>query len=449
MKAGDLITVTYAKEGFDRQMFRVVRISPGLNYRASVITAQFHDDVWYVGTGDGDLGVIGGGRQPGYDLGLPRPLVGSTVDANGDSQFGVAEQEQQSSDGSYNVSVEVSFSSPGVPVVGGPGIPLLSLAAAVAAAGGTLLASSTYYYAVSAVDANGAESQVSFVIRATTPSGANTCAVTLRELSFSPSATAFHVYRGTNPTQLLRIAASVSIAATFTDPGNAVTLAAPVDRNFHHANFYWRMELQPESAVTAHSANSIGNGTLQMLANEYRGKIVRITHGKGLGQERLVLTNTSTVLTVSTNWDLEPDSTSLFAVSESGWQFGGLGQTSPVVFAVPNRQHATIQISGRAANVHDRESAYELSPLTRYEIGGAGSGGGDAEVAGTPIFGLSSSGQGIVEVAGVGFENLSNTSTITAASLTIHYFDELTGPPLTALSVTGCQRHDVRSDPSH
>ena len=434
LKAGDLITVTYAKEGLDRQMFRVVRISPGLNYRTSVITAQFHDDVWYVGAGDGDLGVIGGGRQPGYDLGLPRPLVGSTVDANGDSQFGVAEQEEQSSDGGYNVSVEVSFSSPGVPVVGGPGIPLLSLGAAVAATGGTLNASSTYYYAVSALDENGAESQVSFVIRATTPSGADTCAVTLRELSFSPSTTAFHVYRGTNPTQLLRIAWSVDLAPTFTDPGNAVTLAAPVDRNFHHANFYWRMELQPETSVTVHSASSIGNGTLLMLTNEYRGKIVRITHGKGLGQERLVLTNTSTVLTVNTNWDVEPDSTSLFVVSEAGWQFGGLGQTSPVVFAVPNREHATIQISGRAANVHDRESAYELSPLTRYEIGGAGSAGGDAEVAGLPIFGLSSSGQGMVEVAGVGFEDLSNTRTITAASLTLHYFDELSAPPLAALN---------------
>ncbi len=448
LKAGDLITVTYAKEGMDRQMFRVVRISPGLNYRTSLITAQIHDDVWYVGTGDGDLGVIGGGRQPGYDLGLPRPLVGSTVDANGDSQFGIVEQQEQSSDGGYNVSVEVSFSTPGVPVVGGPGIPLLSLAANVAATGGTLRASSTYYYAVSAVDANGAESQVSFVIRATTPSGANACVVTLRELSFSPSTTAFHVYRGTNPTQLLRIAESQVIAATFADAGDAATLAAPVDRNFHHANFYWRMELQPESAVTLHSANTIGNGTLHMLVNDYRGKVVRITHGKGLGQERLVLTNTDTVVTVSVNWDIEPDSTSLWVVSEAGWQFGGLGQSSPVVFAVPNREHATIQISGRAANVHDRESAYELSPLTRYEIGGAGSAGGDADVAGTPIFGLSSVGQGIVEVAGVGFEDLANTSTITAASLTLHHFDELSGPPLTTLAA-GLDDNVTTFDLSH
>ncbi|MEO8131901.1 MAG: hypothetical protein ABI822_32705, partial [Bryobacteraceae bacterium] len=317
--------------------------------------------------------------------------------------------------------------------------------------GGTLLGGSIYYYAVSAVDAvtgNGAESQVSFVVRAATPAGADTCTVTLRELSFSPSTTGFHVYRGTNPTQLLRIAENVDLGPTFTDTGGASTLAAPVDRNFHHANFYWRMELQPEAPVTTHGVNSIGNETLHMLVNDYRGKIVRVTHGKGIGQERLVLTNTATELTVSANWDVEPDATSLFVVSEAGWQFGGLGQSSPVVFEIPNRQHAFIQISGRAANVHDRESAYELSPLTRYEIGGAGTAGGDADVAGPPVFGLSSSGEGFVEVAGVGFEDLANTSTITAASLTIHYFDELSGPPMAAL-VAGLDASETTFDLTH
>jgi hypothetical protein len=208
---------------------------------------------------------------------------------------------------------------------------------------------------------------------------------------------------------------------------------APTDRNFHHANFYWRMELQPETAVTIHSGNTVGNSASQMLPNDYRGKIVRIIEGKGAGQERIVLSNTSTVLTIGLAWDIEPDATSTFVVSEAGWQFGAMGQSSPVVFEVPNRQYATVQISGRAANVHDRECSYELSPLTRYQIGGAGF-GGDADVPGVPIFGISSSGQGIVEVAGVGFEVLTNTSTITAATLTIHYFDELSGPPTTLLA---------------
>ena len=47
---GDLITVTYLKEGFLRQPFRVLRISPATNYRTTTISAQIHDDAWYADT---------------------------------------------------------------------------------------------------------------------------------------------------------------------------------------------------------------------------------------------------------------------------------------------------------------------------------------------------------------------------------------------------------------
>ena len=33
IRPGDLITVTYLKEGFDRQLFRVLKIAPGANHR--------------------------------------------------------------------------------------------------------------------------------------------------------------------------------------------------------------------------------------------------------------------------------------------------------------------------------------------------------------------------------------------------------------------------------
>ena len=47
VRPGDLITVTYLKEGFDRQPFRVLKIAPGVNHRITTITAQIHDDSWY------------------------------------------------------------------------------------------------------------------------------------------------------------------------------------------------------------------------------------------------------------------------------------------------------------------------------------------------------------------------------------------------------------------
>ena len=70
-----------------------------------------------------------------------------------------------------------------------------------------------------------------------------------------------------------------------------------------------------------------------MLPNEYRGKRVRICKGKGRGQERLVLSNTDTSLSLSTKWTVEPDSTSVFVVVEPTWNFAGLSESVLRYFA--------------------------------------------------------------------------------------------------------------------
>ena len=72
--------------------------------------------------------------------------------------------------------------------------------------GGTLAGGQALYYGISAVDANGAEGGLSFVALASVPAGTNTNQVTLVSLSFSSASAAFNVYRGPNPTQVLRIA---------------------------------------------------------------------------------------------------------------------------------------------------------------------------------------------------------------------------------------------------
>src|ERR1022692_5191357 len=162
------------------------------------------------------------------------------------------------------------------------------------------------------------------------------------------------------------------IAAQFTDTGLDKQLIAPLDPNFDHANFYWRMELQPENAATIHSGTSVGNDGLHMTANRYSGMIARITRGTGAGQERAVAANTVTELTVAPAWNVIPDGTSFFVVAETGWQFGALAKSSPVQIAVPNRGGETVQVCGRSANVNDLECAAELSTVTRWQIGGSG-----------------------------------------------------------------------------
>jgi hypothetical protein len=258
--------------------------------------------------------------------------------------------------------------------------------------------------------------------------------VELTGLSFSAGTAGFNVYRGPNPFEFLRIAQSSAVAATFTDAGAAATLNGPPDANFDHANFYWRVELLPETAVGIHSGATIGNSTLGMLADDFKGGLARITRGKGATQERFVTANSTTTLTVTPPWTVEPDSTSFFTVAEGTWKFGGVTKTSPVQIVVPNRQGTTVEISGRSANVFDEESAYELNPVTRWQIGGGLGGGTDTDVPPAPVFGLNLAGQGTIELVGVGFTDFTNTHTIVAGTLGLFYWDELGSPTAFSLA---------------
>lgn len=436
LRPGDLITLTYLKEGFNRQPFRIFKITSGMNYRTVSISAQIHQDSWYIDTNGQVPGDSGGRRQPEYGVGIPRPLIGKVLDENGYAQFEIAEESHEATDGGASIDLTVGFLVPSAPQAGGPGIPLVSLAADIANTGGTLAGGQTLYYSVSAVDAAGLESALSFVVRAAVAPGTDTNRVTLSRLSFSPATTAFHAYRGLNPSALFRIASNRPVSDQFSDTGLAYETVGAPDSNFDHANFYWRLELQPEYAAVLHSRDSIGNTTLQMPPNEYRGMVVRIARGKGAGQERSIRSNGLTTLTLDSAWDIQPDATSFFVVAESGWHFGATGKSSPLQFEVPNRTGAIVHIFGRAANVNNLESASELSTVTRWTIGGAGTGALDSDIPPKPVFGLGLSelSGGTLELSGVGFQNLINTRTVTAATLTLHYWDELAGPPQMLLS---------------
>ncbi len=427
LKPGDLITLTYLKEGLQRQPFRILKVAAGLNYRRSKLTCQIHDDAWYTDDVEGAGGTVSR-RQKRGEVGIPRPLVGSVLDEYGDQQFAITEKASERTVGGVNLLLEVDFQAPAKPELSRAGIPLLSLAAEVDPEGGSLPGDETFYYAVSAVDDDGAESGLSFVVRARTPASSGTNAVRLKQLSFSAGTAGFHVYRGKNPWQLLRIASHVTPAEEFRDDGLTAILAGPPDENYDRARFYWRFEDVPEHAATIFSANTIGSSILQMIADEHAGKVVRITRGRGAGQERSILANDNSTLTVATNWSIVPDATSHFVVAEAGWHFGAEGETGPIQFDVPNRAGATVHVSGRSANALGRECSYELSPLTRWRLGGASGPGFDEDVSGAPTFGLRPTGQGTVELVGVGFADPANIRNIQAGTLTLHYWEELNSP---------------------
>ncbi len=250
----------------------------------------------------------------------------------------------------------VAFSVPAKPSASAAGIPLMGLNPQVSNTGGTLAGGQTLYYGISAVDANGAEGRLSFIAVANVPAGDNTNQVTLVSLSFSPAAVSFNVYRGLKSyADSCASQVDVAIASQFVDSGLTALLEGPPDPNYDHANFYWRLEFQPPEQGNISSLATIGNSALNMVPNLYNGATVRISTGTGAGQERTIASNTASTLTVTTQWSVQPDTTSYFLIADSTWQFGASSNASPVSFAVPNREGVTIDISGRAANVVDEE----------------------------------------------------------------------------------------------
>jgi Putative phage tail protein len=431
LRPGDIITLTYARQGYSRQPFRITKLSPGINYITAVITAQIHDDAWYTIV-NSDAG--GSGFQNPSAVGIPRPLVGSVLDSDGVEQFGIAESSTESTDGAVTESLAVSFMVPAKPEASSAGIPLMGLNAQVSNSGGTLAGGQVLYYGISADDASGAEGGLSFIATVNVPAGDDTNQVTLVSLSFSPAAVSFNVYRGPNPTQILLLASAQAIAGQFIDSGLAAELQGPPDPNYDHANFYWRLELQPPEQVSIFSPTTVGSSTLNMVLNLYNGATVRISLGTGAGQEQTIASNTATALTITKPWSIQPDTTSYFLIADSTWQFGASSNASPVSFAVPNRQGVTVHVSGLSANVLDQECAYALSPLTRWTITGSTGTEVDTAVSGPPVFGLYPIGAGSVEVLGIAFASLDNTLSITAGTLTLAYWDELNGPSTILLS---------------
>jgi hypothetical protein len=423
IRPGDLITVTYQKEGFNRQPFRVLKISPATNYRTAVITAQIHDDAWYLDSNGQSGSATGANQQPTATIGIPRPLLGSVVDGNGLVEFGVVETDTTSSDGTIQASLAVSFVAPAAATAGGPGVPLISLAAAIGT-GGTFTANQVLYYAVSGVDALGHEGNLSFIVTAVIENAG--ASVTLSGLSFPSGTATFNVYRGTIPSDLLRIASSQTIGTSYTDSGAQQQLISPPDANFDHANFYWRMELQPEVAAGIFSATTVGNGNLEMIANCYQGMTVRITRGTGAGQEAAIASNDVTTLTLSSPWVAPPDATSYFVVSEAGWHSGAVAKSSPVSFDVPNHGGETVHVTGRSANAANVECPPVLSTVTRWQIGGSGF--SDSAAPPVPFFGLGvGKSGGTLELSGISFTSMTDTETISAATLSVYYWDELQG----------------------
>ncbi len=434
IRPGDIITLTYVKDGFNRVPLRVTKVAPSLNYQLVTILAQIHNDDWY---SDSIAILEAAGRQPSSQIQIPRPLLGVVprVEGGGVTElfdFAIQEEIQANQDGSATDTIGVSFSEPTKPTARTISLPLLSLAPEVQTSGGSLLGQQVLYYAVTGSDATGSEGTPSFIVRAQIPSGSNSNAVSITELSFPRAVQTFNVYRGVNPQSLYRIASGLTIAERFTDTGLVAEPIGLPDSSFDHANFYYRYEFAGPFTVTDASRTAIGCRDMGAVTQAYFNMVVRIIGGTGKGQERQISANDSTTLTVILPWTTVPDHTSQFVISESAWKFAAVSATTPAKFQIPYRAGSVLQITGRAANVLNQESSPDLSSLTRVPLGNQDP---DFGVPGSPAFMLDVPGAGELTLSGVGFTDLENVGSVTSGTLSIYFIDELSAPSGYTLAV--------------
>jgi Putative phage tail protein len=433
VRPGDIIALTYLKEGFERVPFRVTKLSPSMNYELVTVFAQIHDDDWY---SDNPAVLGGAGRQPGTQVQTPRPLIGLVIhdDSNGVFEyfdFRVTEQIQTQSDGTASDTLTVAFSQPTMPAANSPNLPLVSLSPGYVSGSGSIAPGSVLYYAVTAIDAAGNEGELSFTVPANVPTGNNLNSVVISGLSFPVTAAAFNVYRGTTPQLLYRIATNQPLNTSYMDTGAAPQPIGPPDASFDHANFYYRFEYAGPYPATIVSSTTIGWSDMSATSSAYNGMVVRIIEGTGRGQERTIASNDQTTLTVTPSWSVTPDATSTFVIAEPSWHFAAMSATSPAQFEVAYESGGVVQISGRGANVSNQEGTPDLCPLTRWTLGGQVS---DAGLPGIPQFTVSAPGGGELDLSGIGFTDLTNTNSVSSGTLQLFSWNELNTPSSYSLS---------------
>lgn len=420
LRPGDIIALTHRKEGFNRALFRVLKVTAGLNFESARITAQRHEDEWYERA-------AGERTESGADWlrngGIPFSLAGRLLSAEAGEQF---EIEEIGEAGEGGAEIAVRFTPPEQPAFAGPRPPVVSLVPLIQSGAGALTGGRSLYYALTAVSVDGQESDSSFIVEAKLPAGPEPYSVELRGIRLDAVAASMRVYCGESPSRLRRIAQGLPVDGRFVDVGMESSVIPMPDSNFDHARFQWRLEHFPPTQADIFGAAVIGNAALALQPNEYKGASVRILRGKGAGQERTIAEHTATEIHISPPWRVPPDSTSIFAVAESGWKPAGVTRTDEMRFVVPAGYGTAIQLLGLAVSSRGIESPDSEAIIGRHEMGV--SGGFDADVPPMPSFGISAHGQGSFVVSGIGFPTLTNTRTIRTGTLTVHYWDELASP---------------------
>lgn len=84
--------------------------------------------------------------------------------------------------------------------------------------------------------------------------------------------------------------------------------------------------------ATGGTSNTISDSTKTWVARMWKNYQVRIYEGTGIGQIRTISDNTTTTITVSSNWTVTPDATSKFKIEGNDDYFYLIGNSAPTTY---------------------------------------------------------------------------------------------------------------------
>jgi len=111
------------------------------------------------------------------------------------------------------------------------------------------------------------------------------------------------VYSGTAAGQIRQIASNTGTTLTWSSAGTAPDATS----RYLILGF-------DAGIATAGAASTLTDSTKAWTTNQWTNYVVRILHGTGRGQTRIIASNTATALTVQLPWTTNPDNTSVFAI---------------------------------------------------------------------------------------------------------------------------------------
>ncbi len=111
------------------------------------------------------------------------------------------------------------------------------------------------------------------------------------------------IYSGAAAGQIRQIASNTGTTLTWSSAGTAPD-----------ATSRYLISGFDAGIATSGAASTITDSTKAWTTNQWTNFVVRILHGTGRGQTRIIASNTATALTVQLPWTTNPDNTSVFAI---------------------------------------------------------------------------------------------------------------------------------------